>query len=686
MRVVVVMTDLRGAALSCALLAACGTDVDGGPMRAGEVREGECQHDADGAAPDFLQRVGCPRDFDALASEPLDATIPGARSLKVVLDQLDGDALYFQNSEKYAIHYEFASEHLSGDGLPFVPPLTEFNRTEYYSPDRRFVLGAVTYYEGPDAWALEIAPYDKATADMIARLHAKIVEAAYFGPALRFHPTSEAIEIEAEALADEDVELVTTDELYAGTDYQPLNLGTTIGRVRFVRAADLAAEYVSFRDIVVLDSVPNDISVVSGLITEEFQTPLSHVNVLSQNRGTPNMGLRGATANEALRALDGKWAKFVVGAFDYSIEEATSEEADAFWQEHKPTAVQVPGFDASVTGLHDIEDIVDTEDTGEQGYLRNAIKAAIPAFGGKAAHYSVLARVEGVGVPKAFAIPVFYYAQFMEQNGFDAQVEALLADDAFNTDPEMRDARLAALRDEMAVAPVDQALQDVLREKMMTEFPNTPMRFRSSTNAEDLDGFTGAGLYTSRTGRPDDWEDVLDALRDVWASIWYFRAFEERTYRSIDHQAVGMALLVHHSFPDEEVNGVALTANPFDPSGLEPGFYVNVQLGEASVVEPDPGAATDQFIHHFELPGSPVVYLSHSSLVPEGETVLSAAQVHALGEGLAAVHRMFSPAYGPASGNTGWYAMDVEFKFDGLPGETPELAIKQARPHPGRGQ
>ena len=27
------------------------------------------------------------------------------------------------------------------------------------------------------------------------------------------------------------------------------------------------------------------------------------------------------------------------------------------------------------------------------------------------------------------------------------------------------------------------------------------------------------------------------------------------------------------------------------------------------------------------------------------------------------------------------YAMDVEFKFEGAPGETPQLYIKQARPH-----
>jgi hypothetical protein len=32
--------------------------------------------------------------------------------------------------------------------------------------------------------------------------------------------------------------------------------------------------------------------------------------------------------------------------------------------------------------------------------------------------------------------------------------------------------------------------------------------------------------------------------------------------------------------------------------------------------------------------------------------------------------------------------MEVEFKFDddGAPGELPKLAVKQARPYPGRGQ
>ncbi|WAS89983.1 hypothetical protein [Nannocystis punicea] len=81
-------------------------------------------------------------------------------------------------------------------------------------------------------------------------------------------------------------------------------------------------------------------------------------------------------------------------------------------------------------------------------------------------------------------------------------------------------------------------------------------------------------------------------------------------------------------------------------------------------------------------------YITHSSLIDAGEAVLSLQQVHQLGVALAAIHRRFSPAYGPAAGNHGWYAMDVEFKFDDVadPSAPPSLYIKQARPYPGRGE
>jgi len=635
---------------------------------------------APGTSPKFTQIIGCETDFTALASEPLDASIPGAMSVKTVIDRLDGDALYFQNSMDYEIHWNFARENLSGNGKPIVPEIDEFNRTEYYSEDRRFMLGAITYYEGPQAWVYEIAPYDTSSPDMIESAYHTIADSTFFGKELYFHPTSQLIAEKASQLSN-SVKVISTDELYSDIDFQPLNLGRSCGNLTFMTAEALETEYVGFRDIVVLDNVPNDISVVQGIITEEFQTPLSHVNVLSQNRGTPNMGLRGAYTDEQLRALEGKSVCLEVGAFEYSIKEVTSEEANSWWESNKPAGIQIPDLDLDVTDLRNIEEVLDPAlELGE------ALSKAIPAFGGKASHFGGLAKIgPKVPTPKAFAVPVYYYWQFMEDNGFNAQLAAMREDDAFKNDANVRDAQLAQLREDMKVAPVDEGFQTMLLDKLAAEYPGIRMRFRSSTNCEDLGGFTGAGLYTSQSGDPNDESfPVFDAVRAVWASVWNFRAYEERTYRSISHEKVGMALLVHNSFVDEEANGVALTSNPFDTSGLVPGFYINVQVGEASVVQPNPGVTTDQFVYQFSMPNQPILSIAHSNLIPDGQTVITKRQAYDLGVALDAIHKYFSPVYGQELGK--WYAMDVEFKFDDInsPGQS-TLFVKQARPHFGWG-
>ena len=66
--------------------------------------------------------------------------------------------------------------------------------------------------------------------------------------------------------------------------------------------------------------------------------------------------------------------------------------------------------------------------------------------------------------------------------------------------------------------------------------------------------------------------------------------------------------------------------------------------------------------------------------------MLDSTQTYALGWPWRRIHARFSPAYGYKAGNDGWYAMDIEFKFDdeAAPGEAPTLYIKQARPYPGR--
>ena len=134
------------------------------------------------------------------------------------------------------------------------------------------------------------------------------------------------------------------------------------------------------------------------------------------------------------------------------------------------------------------------------------------------------------------------------------------------------------------------------------------MRFRTSTNSEDLDGFPCAGCYDSHTGDPADWDDVLDAIRKTCASVWLFRTFEERTYYGIDHTRSGMALLVHHNFPDEEANGVAVTANPFDASASSPPSTSTCSSAATPRwCAPPAGVTSDQFLYFFSSPNQPII-------------------------------------------------------------------------------
>ncbi|MEC7947613.1 MAG: PEP/pyruvate-binding domain-containing protein [Myxococcota bacterium] len=664
---------MNRAVLSVSLLVACNgrghdtSDRDGGTDPT--PRTWECVLE-EGVEVDGSPTIGCRDDFEALASDPLDASIPGARSTKTIVDRVNDDALVFTNSRLYPIHYQYASRFLSGDGLPIVPDLGSFNATEYYSPDRRFLLGAVTHYEEPDVWVYEIAPYDTASAEMITQAYRAVADNAFFGDSLLFHPTSEAIEAVARTLPA-DVQQISTAELFAGISYQPLNPGVAMGQLRFYRAAEVE-EFVNYREIVVLDEIPNDISVVAGTITGEFQTPLAHINVLAQNRGTPNMALREAWEDASLRELEGAWVKLTVEPLRWSIESVSETEAETWWLENRPEPLDVTPFDPSIEALTDCEDVIDGDLP-----LSDAIAANVPVFGGKATNMAAMTQVgPDVPTPPCFAIPVHHYDAHMERHGLWERYAELTTDPAWG-DPRRRAALLHVLTDDIQAAPIEPDLLSAFLAKQNSEYDRRKLRIRSSTNAEDLGNFTGAGLYTSRSGTwEEDGEDVEAAIKAVWASVWNPRAWEEREYWGIDHELVGMANLVNPSYDDERANGVAVTGNVFDTSGLEPAFYINVQRGENSVVLPEDGDTTDQLLYYYTLPGQPVVYINHSNLIPTGHTVLTSAELYELGTALDAIHRYFQPVYGDGGG---FFAMDTEFKIT----EDGRLEVKQARPYPG---
>ena len=84
--------------------------------------------------------------------------------------------------------------------------------------------------------------------------------------------------------------------------------GVAFGTLSYIPSAELASASLGARTIVITDDVPNDIDFVGGLITETFQTPLAHVNILSQSRNTPNMALPKAN----YRRLNLYWGNWCV--------------------------------------------------------------------------------------------------------------------------------------------------------------------------------------------------------------------------------------------------------------------------------------------------------------------------------------------------------------------------------------
>jgi hypothetical protein len=168
-------------------------------------------------------------------------------------------------------------------------------------------------------------------------------------------------------------------------------------------------------------------------------------------------------------------------------------------------------------------------------------------------------------------------------------------------------------------------------------------------------------------------------MRTVWASLWNVRAYDERAYARIARDNLAMGILVHPATLSEEGNGVAVSRNVLDPTRGDQ-YYINAQIGEASVTNPAPAVSTEQLVYQVDrLP--PMLYQSQSSLlralpVPPA-SVLSASEARSVACALSAVHNHFRPLLDPEEENR-WFAMEVEFK---LIGPARQLHVKQARPH-----
>ena len=600
--------------------------------------------------PDAVARIDDETAWRVLAARPDNATFARTEVVKVLIDLEDARALYFVNTRRFEIHYYFARDRLSTPGRE-VESHAAFNVREYRRDDRRFVLGSIVHYLDPDLWTFEMISGDNLPGERVLRAFEQVRGAVYFGDDLRYRPLSDLHEQQTASVRDR-MPSIDTDAVFGSTRYQPLTTGATYGYLRTVRG-HLDPATVRPDQILVTEEVPNDLPLCAGLVTSTLQAPLAHVAVLSANRGTPNMGLRGAVDDPRLSALDGQLVRLSVGGQDFIVTRASTADAEAHWRSLRPAAAFAPQADTSE------EDLVE---------LCDAEASDVDTVGAKAAQLGEVCSLSpAVETPGGFVIPFYHYANHLRQNRLERGIAGMLADDAFRAERMVRAERLSQMRTVIERARVAPALVREVQDHIR-DLPRGRLIFRSSTNAEDLVGFNGAGLYRSVvTGPNPGAREIGEAIRQVWASVWSLRGFEERDWYRIQHVNVAMAILVQPFVDNVIANGVAITQNPFNEQ--RPGVFINVQARGGSVTDPGDEVPEQHLVYTYNEELEPEV-LSRSTLT-DGRRILEAEDVRRLTAVLQGLHARLVPHYGERSN-----AVDVEF----LVTRDRRIIVLQARP------
>ena len=563
----------------------------------------------------------------------------------------DNMGIYFMNTETHRIHPDF------GDAIGlWEDPLW----------GQGYMGGEIIYHPNavaPDGslgvYRYQFQPMDVYTFGYVARSYEALAASmpllddnlAYYPMPRRALPLYHR----EQALYDDSrINVVLREDILPDVPFLPFNVGEGYG---FLRLMSLE-ERPDPRDVVIYETIPNELSRVAGLITTVPQTPLSHVNLRAVQDGVPNAFIRDALDDGDIDDLIGRYVHYSVTADGYSIRAATPAEVEAYFAVSRPPGTQTPERDLTVTQITDLDDI------GFDDWN---------AFGVKAANVAVLRTLgfpDGT-VPDGFAVPFYFYDEFMKHNGFYGDIEEMLEDPDFQSDYDTQEKELKKLRKKIKKGETPDWIIDALKEMHATYPEGQSLRYRSSTNNEDLPGFSGAGLYDSKTQDPEETEeDGIDkSIKGVWASLWNFRAFTEREFHRIDHLATAMGVLVHPNYSDELANGVAVSFDPiYETDGS---YYVNTQLGEDLVTNPDAHSVPEEIL--LDLSDSYTTLVT-SNQVPRGQLLMSDAQIGQLRRHLQAIHDHFEGLYDPGPDEP--FAMEIEFKIT----SDDVLSIKQARP------
>ncbi len=624
------------------------------------------QHTGPQKTKDYYLSMQSFADFTAIQGNPLSNKFNDVLSVKLVYDISD-KTLYFIQSTKYRYHNDFCREVL-GDDMP----LELYNVMNYGSSSaRKYYLANLNCYTRSHIYALEFSSEDRIDAAQIKTLFQSVLDNSYLGDSLQLLISSDYL-LGLNNAGKLDMKKAFPTDIYNGQKYQLLNPGITYGILR--RAEDVRGSLSSAHDVLLFKGTPIDVPVCAGILTNSYQTPLSHINILCHNRNIPSAVDVDIYSKQEVIDNIGKPIKLVVNKDGITISTVAMREVDNYWKnfaERKPSKLKC---DITFNQLIPV------------ARMGLDIKHVI---GNKAAGFGELNKIankmtSSFNVPEGgFAIPFYFYYQHVSKPAVKVEFDALAKLKAAGAADTLISAQLKRIRKAIKEQPMDAGLLTEVKKMIAVNGKYTSYRFRSSSNAEDIEGFSGAGLYESKTGKLDDTDKPIDmAIKKVWASVWNDNAYNEREVWHIDESTVMMGILAHRNFPNESANGVAITKNLYR-QGF-PGYTVNVQKGEVPVVSPPDSVTCEQFIcmnaNEINIIQDEITidYITYSNIT-NNKLVLTKKQVGRLYNSLAAAQKYFTKiwAHDGKLVDDKTLALDIEFKFD----DNGKLYLKQARPY-----
>ena len=518
---------------------------------------------------------------------------------------------YFQDGSKYQFHFNFANDRLDPfSGISF----DDFNAASLYPPEQEVVLGALLFAPAHKEFAFEFVGQDSYPPEMLRYLY-QLANAAVSRPddwSGFYFPTFEQAES-----AREDAEYFQRNNIALGSIARWQNSdacyssGWALGRLVFVPGAEIKEAFrtgaLLSTDILITDGVPAEVPFVAGIISTAPGTPNSHVAILARSYGVPFVYLSDQADVAAALALDGQEV-VLRGASQYPGE----CKVDVF--EAKDVS---PDYRSAILDFKSTPPFELTPRENLGAFTMDVASASLSDtryIGGKAANFSLLRQAIPDISPAATAFTFdlwdSYLAQTIDGTSLENLIANRLSSHIWPPNISALDADLKAIRDLIKDNTDFSAGQknSIIASLQSAGFdPFKKLRFRSSTNVEDSDQFIGAGLYDSYSGCLQDDLDgddegpshcdsskvnergVFRALRKVYASFYNLNAYLERFRRGIDEEQVGMAVLVHHSFPDEIEAANGVITGRFQPSGNSVFLFSEIvtQLGANSVTNPD---------------------------------------------------------------------------------------------------